>query len=129
MSENELSRIIIGLCIDIHRHIGPGLYESIYEKLLVEKIRVAGLNAKRQHPIPLVHNGKRLGNAYKADIVVENKVIIELKSVRFIATVHKQQLLSYLRLSDLKLGLLINFNEATLIKGVTRIVNNLDESN
>jgi len=125
MRENELSAIIVNCCFHIHTKLGPGLLESVYEEVLCYALLEEGLFFARQSPIPVYYNELILELGFRADIIVENKVIIELKSVESIASVHKKQLLTYLKLTGLKLGLLINFNEALIKDGITRIANNL----
>ena len=125
MIENDLSKLVIGFCIEIHRELGPGLFESVYEEVLCYKLSKNGFNIKRQKPIPVIYEEVKLEMGFRADIIVENKLIIEIKSVENIHDVHKKQLLTYLRLTDIKLGLLINFNESLLRHGITRVVNNL----
>jgi GxxExxY protein len=125
MTENELSKIILDCCFTIHKHFGPGLLESAYEELLSHEIRKRGLHCERQVAVPLVYEDIKLEIGFRADLIIESKVIIELKSVEIVLPVHKKQLLTYLKLTGLKLGLLINFNEALLKDGITRIVNNL----
>ena len=111
----------------IHCALGPGLLESVYETVLAGELRKRGLRAATQQPIPVVHEGTRLETGFRADLVVEDKVIVEIKSVSEIAAVHKKQLLSCLRLADKRLGLLINFNVALIKDGITRIVNRLED--
>lgn len=125
MAENELSRIIVNCCFKIHTSLGPGLLESVYEELLAYEIRKYGLNIQRQQGIPVVYDAIRMELGFRADIIVEGKVIIEIKSIENIAPVHQKQLLTYLKLTGLKLGLLVNFNEALIKNGIHRIVNNL----
>jgi GxxExxY protein len=125
MRENELSAIIVNCCYHIHTKLGPGLLESVYEEVLCYELLEAGLFFQRQSTIPVYYNELILELGFRADIIVENKVIIEIKSVESIAAVHKKQLLTYLKLTGLKLGLLINFNEALIKDGITRIANNL----
>ena len=125
MTENELSGVVIGICIDIHKKLGPGLFERVYEEILCYELGANNLLFERQKPIPVVYDQLKLDVGFIADIIVENKVLIELKSVENIHNVHKKQLLTYLRLTKLKLGLLINFNESLLKNGITRIANNL----
>lgn len=125
MNENELSTIIIGLCIKVHRKLGPGLLESVYEECLSYELLKSGLNVKRQIGIPVKYDNIQLNQGFRADIIVEEKVILEIKSVENLMDVHKAQLLTYLKLSEIKLGLLINFNSAILKDGIKRIVNNL----
>jgi GxxExxY protein len=125
MNENELSAVIVDCCYRIHYKLGPGLLESVYEEVLCYELSESDLYFTRQTNIPIYYNELILDAAFKADIVVENKIILELKSVECIAPVHKKQLLTYLKLTGIKLGLLINFNEALIKDGITRIVNNL----
>ena len=125
MSENEISKIIVDCCFKVHTELGPGLLESVYEEVLSYEIIKRGLLLDRQKGIPVVYNEIKMELGFRADIIVENKVIIELKSIDAIAPVHSKQLLTYLKLTGLKLGLLINFNEALIKDGIKRIVNNL----
>lgn len=126
MTENELSGIILDAALKIHRITGPGLLESVYEELLsYELSEKLGLKIERQKAIPLVYESIHMPIGFRADIVVENKVIVELKSVDMLQDVHYKQLLTYLKLSGLKLGLLINFNEKLLREGFRRVVNGL----
>lgn len=123
--ENEISYKIIGCAIDLHKTLGPGLLESVYEATLAYDLKEIGLNAQTQVPMPLVYKEVKQDVGYRLDIVVENKVILEIKSVENLAPVHFAQTLTYLKLSGLKLGLLINFNTKILKEGIHRIVNNL----
>ena len=125
MTENELSTKIIGAAIEVHKQLGPGLLESTYETCLVYELKILGLSVSRQQKLPVVYKGIKLDAGYRIDLVVENKVIIEIKSVEALANIHTAQLLTYLRLKNLKLGLLINFNTVLLKNGLKRIVNNL----
>ncbi len=125
MLENEISKQIIESSIKIHRLLGPGLLESVYEAALNYELIKMGFVSKTQVPIPVFYEKIKFEIGFRADIIVEDKVIIELKSVEKIAPVHKKQLLTYLRLTNLKLGLLINFNVELLKDGITRIVNHL----
>ena len=125
MTENEISRVVLDCSFIIHKHFGPGLFESVYEELLNHEITKHGLECKRQVAVPIVYESIRLDIGFRADLIVERKVIIEMKSVEIVLPVHKKQLLTYLKLTGLKLGLLINFNEALLKDGITRIVNRL----
>ena len=125
MNENYLSRIIVNTCYRIHVELGPGLLESVYEEILFYELKQQGLNILRQHAIPVTWQSIKLDKGFRADLIVENKVLIELKSVETVMRVHQKQVLTYLRLTDLKLGLLINFNDSLIKNGVTRIVNNL----
>lgn len=125
MTENELSKIIVNTAYQIHYELGPGLLESVYEEIMFYELCEQGLKVERQKEIPVIWDDLKMNVGFRADLIVENKVIIELKSVEAIAPVHPKQLLTYLKLTDLKLGLLINFNEPLIKKGITRIVNNL----
>lgn len=125
MTENEISKIIVNTCYNIHVKLGPGLLESVYEEILYHELIEQGLKIERQKAIPVFWKDVKMEIGFRADLIVENKVIIELKSVEAIAPVHPKQLLTYLRITELKLGLLINFNEKLIKDGITRIVNNL----
>ena len=125
MNENELSRIIVDSCLKIHRALGPGLLESVYEEVLSYELTRRGLVCKRQVGIPVVYERIEMDLGFRADILVEDKVMIELKSVEHIMPVHKKQLLTYLKLTGMKLGLLVNFNVELIKDGITRIVNHL----
>lgn len=125
MNENELSFKIIGIALELHRNIGPGLLESSYENALAYDLRENGLLVQQQVPMPFIYKEVKMDIGYRLDLLVENKIIIEIKSVENLAPVHYAQLLTYLKLSDLKLGLLINFNSKLLKDGIHRIVNNL----
>jgi GxxExxY protein len=123
--EDRLSKEIIGAAIEVHRHLGPGLLESAYEECLCKELEIRNIVFERQKPLALVYKGTTLDCGYKLDIVVEGKVILELKSVNKMESIHEAQLLTYLKLADLKLGILINFNVPILKEGIKRIVNNL----
>jgi len=125
MLENEISRHIVDSAFQIHTALGPGLLESVYEEVMYYELTNRGLKVKRQIGIPVFYNDIKMELGFRADLIVEEKVIIELKSVEAIAPVHQKQLLTYLKLTDLKLGLLINFNENLIKDGIQRIVNNL----
>ena len=125
MNENELSAIIVDCCYRIHRKLGPGLLETVYEEVLCYELLRAGFQYKRQAGIPVYYDDLKMELGFRADIIVEDKVIIEIKSVESIAPVHKKQLLTYLKLTNMKLGLLVNYNEALIKNGIVRIVNNL----
>ncbi|MBI1804478.1 MAG: GxxExxY protein [Ignavibacteriae bacterium] len=127
MTENEIAKEIVDAAYNIHIILGPGLLESVYESVLSYELEKRDLRVTRQQGIPLVYEKMKFDEGFRADIVVENKVIIELKSVELVAPVHKKQLLTYLRLADKRLGLLINFGEALMKDGITRIVNQLPE--
>ncbi len=125
LTENELSNIIIGEAIYIHKILGPGLLESVYKECLYYRLTMRGLKVIREQPIPLVFEQVKLDCGYRADLVVENKVVIETKCVDALIDIHKAQTLTHLRLLNIKLGLLINFNLVLLKDGIKRIVNNL----
>ena len=125
MKENELSRIIVNLCFEIHTKLGPGLLESVYETILVYELAEMGLKVERQKSLPVIWNNITMNIGFRADIIVENLVLIEIKSVTEIAQVHLKQVLTYLKITGLKLGLLINFNEPLIKNGIKRIVNDL----
>ena len=125
MTENEISKIVVDIAYKVHTKIGPGLLESVYEEIMFCEIKNYGLKVERQKAIPVIWKEKQLEIGFRADLIVESKVIIELKSVEEIAPVHYKQVLTYLKLTDLKLGLLINFNEYLIKDGIKRIVNNL----
>ena len=125
MTENELSKIIVDCCFKIHTTLGPGILESVYEELLAYELHKANLNFSRQQGIPVIYEGVKMDLGFRSDIIVESKVIVEIKSIEAIAPVHQKQLLTYLKLTGIKLGLLINFNEALIKNGIQRIVNKL----
>lgn len=125
MNENEISKIIVDVCYQIHLKLGPGLLESVYENILFYELQKRGLKVEKQKPLPVIWDDLKMDVGFRTDLIVENKVIIEIKSVEQIINIHPKQLLTYLRLTDLKLGLLVNFNEALIKNGITRIVNNL----
>ena len=125
MTENEISGIVVDACIQIHRGLGPGLLESAYEEVLDWELRERGLHVMRQKEIPLLWKDVRMNKAFIADLIVNQKVILELKSVENMHPVFYKQLLTYLKLTNLRLGLLINFNEPLMKTGIHRVVNNL----
>lgn len=125
MTENEIAKIIVNSCYNIHVELGPGLLESVYEEILTYELQNLGLKVERQKPMPVIWKDIKMNIGFRADLIVEDKVIVELKSVELIAPVHPKKLLTYLRITGLKLGLLINFNEKLIKDGITRIVNNL----
>ena len=118
MTENEISKIIVDRCFQIHTSLGPGLFESVYEEILAFELYNLKLPFLRQHPVPVIWKGQKLDHGFRADLIVYNKVIIEIKSIESIAPVHQKQLLTYLNLTNLKLGLLINFNNALIKDGI-----------
>lgn len=127
MTENEIATIIVDAAYKIHKLYGPGLLESAYAAVLAYELAKRGLQVTTEHPIPLVYEDVRIDVAYKADLVVDDKVIVELKSVERIAPVYYKQLLTYLKLADKRLGLLINFGAPFIRDGITRVVNGLPE--
>ena len=127
MTENEIAKSIVDACYHIHTSLGPGLLESVYEVVLARELEGRGLRVQRQVAVPIVWEGQKFDEGFRADLVVQNKVIIELKSVEKIAPVHAKQLLTYLRLMDRRLGLLVNFGEALIKNGIKRVVNGLEE--
>lgn len=125
MTENELSREVVNACLKIHRTLGPGLLESVYESALSFELRRLGIPYSRQQVLPVIYEGELLELGFRTDIIVMNKVIVELKSVEFLAPVHSKILLTYLRLTNIKLGLLVNFHHALMKEGIHRVVNGL----
>jgi GxxExxY protein len=125
MTENEISKVVVDLCFKIHKQYGPGLFESVYEELFCYELGNTGLQFKKQYAVPLIHEEIKLEIGFRADVIIENKVIVELKSIEALADVHYKQVQTYLKLSGCKLGLLINFNTALIKDGIHRIVNNL----
>ena len=127
MRLNEITAKVIGAAIEVHIALGPGLLESAYEECLCQELRLRGISFERQKPLPVEYKGTQLDCGYRLDIVLEGRVIVELKSCERIEEIHKAQLLTYLRLSGLKLGLILNFNVPVMKEGIVRMVNNLDE--
>ena len=125
MTENELSKIVFDCALKVHRNLGPGLLESSYEECLFYEIKKLGLIVEKQKALPLVYEEVKLDIGYRIDIIVENKLIIEIKSVEALNDVHFAQLLTYLKLTNCKLGLLINFNVALIKNDIKRVANNL----
>ncbi len=126
MTENEIAKIVVNTAFDIHSSLGPGLFESVYETIMeYELVNKHNLFVKRQSPIPVIWETKKLDVGFRSDLMIENKCIVEIKSIETIAPVHYKQVLTYLRLTNIKLGLLINFNEELLKTGIRRIVNGL----
>ena len=123
MTEDEIAKQILDAAFRVHTKLGPGLLESVYEVIMAYELKKRDLTADRQKPMPIMYEGLRFDEAFRSDIVVNGKVIAELKSVEALLPVHAKQLLTQLRLSDIKLGLLINFGEAHLKNGTKRIVN------
>jgi GxxExxY protein len=127
MTENEAATHIVDVAFKIHSTYGPGLLESLYEAIMTCELKKRGVIVEYQQPIPVVHDNVRMGIGFRADLIVENKVVVEIKSIEVIAPVHKKQLLTYLRITDKRLGLLINFNVELIKNGITRVVNKLVE--
>ena len=127
MTENKIAKIIVDAAYQIHVRLGPGLLESVYETVLAYELKKRGLNVVRQVPVPVIYDDLDFEEGFRADLIVEDRVIIELKSVENILPVHKKQLLTYLRLKDCRLGLLINFGEALIKDGISRIANGLKD--
>jgi GxxExxY protein len=125
MTENEIAKEIVDASFEIHTKLGPGLFESVYEEVLFDELDNRGFFLERQVEVPIFWNQKKMRKGFVADLIVEESVIIEIKSVEKLANVHYKQLLTYLKLTHIKLGLLINFNEAYIKNGIKRIVNNL----
>lgn len=126
-NENEISKIVLDTAFEVYFKLGPGLLESIYEQILAIELKNKGLKIETQVPIPVFWKGNEIGTGYRADILIERKVLIELKSVEKVLPVHPKQLKTYLKVLDLKLGLLINFNEAKFVNGIVRVVNGLKD--
>lgn len=125
MIENEISEKIIGCAIQVHRELGPGLLESSYEECLYYELVQSGLLVEKQKPLPLVYKEVKLECGYRIDLMVERKVIVEVKAVEALNDIHLVQVLTYLKLSKVKLGLLMNFNVTLMKSGIKRVVNNL----
>ncbi len=124
---NRMSEQVIGACIEIHKALGPGLLESAYEECVCYELSMAGLMFERQKPLPVVYKGVTLDCGYRPDLVVQQSLIVEVKAVERLLPVHEAQLLTYLKLTGLTLGLLVNFHSAVLLHGLKRMVNNFDE--
>ena len=127
VTENEISKSVVDAAYKIHVALGPGLLESVYEQVIAYELRKRGHEVETQVPIDIRYEGHRIDDAFRADLIVDNRIIIELKSVEKINLVHKKQLTTYIKLTDKRLGLLINFGEARIKDGITRIVNGLPE--
>ena len=125
MTENQISSEIIGSAIEVHKQLGPGLLESAYETCLAFELRKKGFKVERQLALPVIYKDVKLDAGYRIDLLVNDKVIVEVKSVDVLAPIHTAQILTYLKLKDLKLGLLINFNSVVVKDGIRRVVNNL----
>lgn len=127
MHINEISGVIVDAALKIHSELGPGLLESVYEVLLAHELKERGLQAERQVPVPIEYSGIKFEEGYRLDLLVEDQIVVEIKSVEEVSSVHKKQLLTYLRLTRTSLGLLLNFNVDLMKNGITRIANKLEE--
>ena len=127
MTENEIGTIVLESAIAVHRELGPGLLETVYEVVLARELQDRGLNVERQVPVAIQYKDIRFDEGFRADIIVDSKVILELKSVEHVSAAHKKQVQTYLRLTGCKLGYLLNFGEALMKNGITRSVNGLEE--
>ncbi|OGU45053.1 MAG: GxxExxY protein [Ignavibacteria bacterium RIFCSPLOWO2_02_FULL_55_14] len=125
MTENQISHEVLGCALTVHRYLGPGLLESVYEEVLVYELEKRGLSCDRQVTLPVKYESLELSLGFRVDVIIENSVILELKSVESLLPVHKKQLLTYLRLTNMRLGLLINFNVPLIKEGFSRVVNRL----
>ena len=123
MTENEIGEIVVDAAITVHKELGSGLYENVYEVVFTHELRKHGLNVERQVPVPIEYDGLKFEEGFRADIIVESKVILELKSIESVTKAHKKQVLTYLRLTGCKLGYLLNFGEGLMKDGITRIIN------
>ncbi|MPS71640.1 MAG: GxxExxY protein [Chryseobacterium sp.] len=123
MTENELSKIVFDAGLKIHKKLGPGLFETVYEECMFYELQKQNLKVEKQIVLPIVYEELKINNAFRIDIIIEDKLILEIKAVEFINPSHKAQLLTYLKMTGCKLGLLINFNEETFKSGVTRVIN------
>jgi len=127
MTENEIGKIVVDAAIAVHRALGPGLLESVYEVIVAHELQRRGLAVQRQLPIAIEYDGVKFDEGFRADIIVEGKVILELKSVEHTTAAHRKQIQTYLRLTGCRLGFLLNFGEALMKDGITRAVNGLEE--
>jgi GxxExxY protein len=125
VTENEIAKMVVDAAFQVHTRLGPGLLESVYERVLAYELEKRGLQVVRQQSVAVVYDGLVFDEGFRADLIVEDKVILELKSVEAILPVHKKQLWTYLRLTEKRLGLLINFGSALIKNGITRVVNGL----
>ncbi|MEI8245132.1 MAG: GxxExxY protein [Lentisphaerota bacterium] len=123
MNEDEIGKIAVNCAVRLHKELGPGLLETVYEVLLAHELELNGLKVERQVPIPIEYHGIKFEEGFRADIVIENKVILELKSIEAINAAHKKQVLTYLKLTGCKLGFLLNFGEPLMKDGITRLIN------
>ena len=123
MTENEIATIVIGCAIEVHRHLGPGLLESAYQECLLYELKNKGIKAESEVPMPIIYKELSINHGYRMDILVEDKLVVELKTVECFTDVHLAQTLTYLRLGKYKLGLLINFKVTSLKQGIRRVIN------
>ena len=123
MTENEIATIVIGCAIEVHRHLGPGLLESAYQECLLYELKNKGLKVESEVPMPIIYKELSINHGYRMDILVEDKLVVELKTVECFTDVHLAQTLTYLRLGKYKLGLLINFKVTSLKQGIRRVIN------
>ncbi len=126
-TENQIARIVVDTAFHLHQRLGPGLLESVYEAILAHELGQRGLDVERQVPISIIYQAIAFDESFRADLMVNKRLIVELKSIEELHPVHKKQLLTYLRLADMRLGLLINFGEALIKNGIHRVVNGLDD--
>jgi len=129
VDENEIGSGIVDSAVKLHQKLGPGLLESVYEAILARSLEKRGLSVERQVAIPIEYDGETFEEGFRADLIVEDKVIVELKSVEKVSPAHKKQLLTYLKLTGLKLGYLLNFGEALMKEGITRTINGQLQAN
>jgi GxxExxY protein len=125
MTENEISAVVVDVCYKIHVKLGPGLLESVYEAILYHELAKRGLSVERQKPLPVLWDGIKLDIGFRSDLIINNKVILEIKSIEQITDIHAKQVLTYLKITKMKLGLLINFNVPIIKFGIKRVVSNL----
>jgi len=127
MTENELSKIVVDVAFQIHKTLGPGLLESVYQKILAHELRKRGLQVEEEVPLPVVWDEMKMDVGFRVDLYVNRKLIVELKSAERVAPVHKKVLLTYLRLADCRLGLLLNFGQELMKTGISRVANGLND--
>lgn len=127
MTENEIAKVVVDASLKVHMKLGPGLFETVYERVLAHELTKRGLKVERQKPVSIIYEDEIFDEGFRADIIVNDLVILELKSVEKISPVHKKQLLTYLRLTSKKLGLLLNFGEALMKDGISRIANGMTD--
>jgi GxxExxY protein len=127
MTENAVAKEIVDVAFRVHSAMGPGLFENVYEAIMASELEKRGLRVSCQQIVPVVYKGTRFEMGFRADLVVDDKVIVEIKSITEIAPVHRKQVLNYLRLANLRLGLLINFNVALIKDGITRVANGMED--